>query len=44
VELAEAAFELCRAGDAAQCDRLLQNLKNIGSNNESLATLAQEKK
>jgi hypothetical protein len=44
VELAEAALALCRAGDAAQCDRLAQNLDNIQSNNQSLAELAQDKK
>ena len=43
VELAEASLELCRAGDAAHCDRLAQNLKNIESNNQNLAALAEEK-
>ena len=44
VELAQAALALCRGGDAAQCDRLGQNLDNIQSNNQSLAALAQGKK
>ena len=44
VELAQAALELCRGGDAGQCDRLAQNLENIQSNNQSLAALAQDKK
>jgi hypothetical protein len=43
VELAEASLELCRAGDRAHCDRLAQNLRNIQSNNQSLAALAQQK-
>jgi starvation-inducible outer membrane lipoprotein len=44
VELAQAALALCRGGDAAQCDQLAHNLENIDSNNQSLASLAQDKK